>query len=158
MDEISSRWNRFAMKSAYGRLWIKTAIFRWRTRKALCTSTRLLQSSLREPQRRRESECQAPDKSTLVAWCTNFLPPSDKWHNERTVINVRAPSVAPLRKQMRGNTWGRGGYTLRYVRTRFAQKKHPIWMLFCYSPKDAVFNRWHGEEESNTTNYLALPW
>ena len=35
-------------------------------------------------------------------------PPSDKWHNERTVPNVRALSVSParraLRRQTRGNT------------------------------------------------------
>ena len=59
----------------------------------------------------RESECQAPDYSTPVAGI-HSKPPSDKWHNERTVPNVRAPSVSPLREQMRGNTWGRGGYSL----------------------------------------------
>ena len=26
-------------------------------------------------------------------------PPSDKWHNERTVLNVREPSVSPLRSK-----------------------------------------------------------
>ena len=53
------------------------------------TRTHLLRSSLREPQRRRESEYRAPDKSTPVAGI-HSKPPSDKWHNERAAPNVRA--------------------------------------------------------------------
>ena len=47
----------------------------------------------------RERECRAPEYSTLVAGDTLKNPPSDKWHNERTIPNVRAPSVSPLQSK-----------------------------------------------------------
>ena len=54
----------------------------------------------REPQRRRERECRAPDESTPVDGIHSKTA-IDKWHNESTVPNVREPSVSPLRSK-----WG----------------------------------------------------
>ena len=33
-----------------------------------------------------------------------FSPTKRQVHNERAILNVREPSVSPLREQMRGNT------------------------------------------------------
>ena len=48
----------------------------------------------REPQRRRERECRAPD-FVRSRWCALIvLHQSDKWHNEASAPNVREPSVS----------------------------------------------------------------
>ena len=59
-------------------------------KKDACTCTQLLRSSLREPQ---GGEKASAKHQIIVRQSLAYTqkPPSDKWHNERTIPNVRAP-------------------------------------------------------------------